>query len=88
MNVISANAVLGHDQGPETELTYFFFDDALGYSINGSQFERKHIQVFTYGCKLQRPTPQLVAPSDMLDRLAHSSQQRHPLLLVGIQVLG
>lgn len=69
------------------ELTYFFLDDPLGYPVDGSQFESKRIQVLADGCKLQRPTPQLVAPSDVLDGLAHSGQQGHALLLVGIQVL-
>jgi hypothetical protein len=43
MNVIPATAVPGHDQGLNKELTYFFFDDPLGYSIDGSQFECKGV---------------------------------------------
>lgn len=87
IHAISANVVPGQDEDLNQKLTYFFFDDSLGYSINGSQFESKRIQVVTNGCKLQRSTPQLVASGDMLDRLAHPSQQRDPLLLVGVQVL-
>ena len=42
-SAISANVVCGPDPDLDTELTYFFLDDPLGYSIDGSQLERKRV---------------------------------------------
>lgn len=42
-SAISANVVRGPDPDLDTELTYFFLDDPLGYSIDGSQLKRKRV---------------------------------------------